>query len=135
MENYDKDVFKLFFVQELWEKLVDVSDRNLSFGTTEFTEHQTRRTTPSIKELKQFYLIQMEIENTWGNGHRNLNEHFAFLQTKHNNNLPFGSDRFHALRNSLIPNISELQEIARICSKSSRDKLVAETVREIFFIF
>lgn len=85
-------------------------------------------------EIRDFYVIQMELENTFGNEHRNLRNHFKFIKSKKGGNIGMGFDRFSVIRRNFVPNEAEIREIVDILSENSKSMIQRESVMIFLFL-
>lgn len=104
--------------------LVNIVNRNLSIGENINTPKEERHKMTYIEEIQQFYMIQMELENSYGKREKILKKHFFKVKEDHDGILPIGVNRFCTLRNALKPSIPEIKELAQMISIISRDKIV-----------
>ena len=96
----------------VWDLLVRIINRNLVRTTNQSTKRRPRQTTN--KEVKQFYAVEMKMENSYGNDTRNIKKHFQKVKSDcpyYPNGL--GATRFLLLKRNLIPTSEEIKTSLR----------------------
>jgi hypothetical protein len=103
--------------EAIWELLVKSTNRNIAQKecvsiSKKPSSHKFRST--NVQELKIFYALIMEIENTWGNDVKNIREHYQQLQEDLGTISRMGIDRFQVMHSAFAPSILEFQLICDI---------------------
>jgi hypothetical protein len=97
-------LFLTFLPLEFWKKLVSIVDHNLlKYSSTK--KNPVKET--SVEELIQFYGMQMELENTFGNAPSDIRQHLKQLSEKRGKKERIGQRRFLQIRNSINPTIDQ----------------------------
>lgn len=73
----------------------------------------------TVVELQKFYARIMQMENTYGNGNVELNEHFKAMKEQFGQIPKLGLKRFKILWEALDPSVEELETIADILSNAA----------------
>lgn len=117
---FDKLLVEILFSlisEAIWELLVKSTNRNIAQKecvsiSKKPSSHKFRST--NVQELKIFYALIMEIENTWGNDVKNIREHYQQLQEDLGTISRMGIDRFQVMHSAFAPSILEFQLICDI---------------------
>jgi hypothetical protein len=109
--------FLTFLPLEFWKKLASIVDHNLlKYSSTK--KNPVKET--SVEELIQFYGMQMELENTFGNAPSDIRQHLNQLSEKIGNRKErIGQRRFLQIRNSINPTIEHFLELLKILNKAA----------------
>jgi hypothetical protein len=117
--NGEFDYLQLFLTLlplEFWKKLVSIVDHNLlKYSSTK--KNPVKAT--SAEELIQFYGMQMELENTFGNATSDIRQHLNQLSEKTGKKERIGQRRFPQIRNSINPTIERFREFLEILNKAA----------------
>jgi hypothetical protein len=108
-------LFLTFLLLEFWKKLVSIVDHNLLKYSS--TKNPVKAT--SVEELIQFYGMQMELENTFGNATFDIRQHLNQLSEKTGKKERIGQRRFLQIRNSINPTIEQFRELLEIRNKAA----------------
>lgn len=101
------------FDARVWEMMALIINRNIVRNINQGTKRRPRLTT--IREVKQFYAVEMKMENSYGNDTRDIKKHFIKVK---NNSLHYpnglGATRFLCLKRNLVPTSAEIHQLCDI---------------------
>jgi hypothetical protein len=109
-------LFLTFLLLEFWKKLVSIVDHNL-LKYSSIKKNPVKAT--SVEELIQFYGMQMELDNTFGNATSDIRQHLNQLSEKTGKKERIGQRRFLQIRNSINPTIEQFRELLEILNKAA----------------
>ena len=89
-EETELSAFEKLVSDELWEMLAQVVNENLVKGA----QGSSRKKDTSSSELKRWFGIWLQVENTWGNDSKEIRDHFLSVKSKCGGCKGLGADRF-----------------------------------------
>ena len=115
-EETELSAFEKLVPDEIWEMLAQVVNENLVKGA----QGSSRKKDTSSSELKRWFGIWLQVENTWGNDSKEIRDHFLSVKSECGGCKGLGADRFTYLLNAIQPSVAELTKTADLLSKAAQ---------------